>query len=773
MKTMKQASFLLASAVALACQAAAAEAPNDTGLGEIIVTAEKRASTVQDTPISMTAMSGEQLAANGIAGVTGLALEVPGISMRTSGPGQSELEMRGLSSSGGSSPTVGFYLNDYPLTPPAAAVVGKVVIDPDLYDLARVEVLRGPQGTLYGSGSMGGTIKLVTAEPNLTRFEGSANLTVSDTDGGGFNRGVNAMVNMPIVTDRVALRLVGTSKYNDGWISRDVVTPFPLPVNAGPCGAGWPGCDRGTIPGNGTTTVIPKVNWERLIGGRAELLAKVTDDVKVSVLAMHQKITSGGYSEYDSPPDTALAHYQPFDIAEPFSDEFSLLGATVSWKLGFADLTSATAYYSREERQTQDSSEAVYSVLNLYGFSDQGYTPIGFSENDWTRQFSQEIRLASNGDGRLQWIGGVYYSHFTSIFEEVNQSPAIADYSYGGAAANPNGILYQAHNPYHMDQYAVFGELNWTLTDRLKLTTGLRWYRFDTNVDEESSGIATASGNATPTLSNFKASSSGFNPKVTLSYESENRKLTAYTTAARGFRPGGVNQQIPTGIGCNLTAETYGPDNTWNYEVGEKSKLFDNRITLNADYYYIRWGDVQQLLNQGCGYPLTQNAGVAAAYGPEIELAAKLNNSWTVSLSGAHTHSALSSVNPALTAANSAFVPGLPILNIPDTTVSGSLNYSTAISDNLRLTARASGSYVGSSTDISYTYGTLDPYKIYGLRIGLMSDRYSVSVFADNLTNTHAKLGINTTSFDWVIPSLTRVATNVPRTIGLDLRVQF
>jgi outer membrane receptor protein involved in Fe transport len=324
-----------------------------------------------------------------------------------------------------------------------------------------------------------------------------------------------------------------------------------------------------------------------------------------------------------------------------------------------------------------------------------------------------------------------------------------------------------------MNQYAVFGEVNWALNERLKLTTGLRWYKFDTDVDEESSGIATASGNATPTLSNFKASSTGFNPKVTLSYETEDRKLTAYTTAARGFRPGGVNQQIPTGIGCNLTAETYGPDNTWNYEVGEKAKLADNRVTVNADYYYIRWGDVQQLLNQGCGYPLTQNAGVAAAYGPEIEISARLTDHWSASLSGAHTHSALKSVNPELTAANSAFVPGLPILNIPDNTASASLTYSTPISDNFRLTARASGSYVGSSTDISYTYGTLEPYSLYGLRIGLASERYTVSLFADNITNKHAQLGINTTSFDWVIPSLTRVATNTPRTIGVDLRVQF
>ena len=170
--------------LALAAGTASAQtATADSGLVEIVVTAEKRSSTIQDTPISMSALSGDQLQQQGITGITGVVQSIPGISMRTSGPGQTELEMRGLSSSGGSSPTVGFYLDDYPLTPPAAALVGKVVIDPDLYDLSRVEVLRGPQGTLYGSGSMGGTVKLVTNEPELNKFDGSVNAFGSGTVG--------------------------------------------------------------------------------------------------------------------------------------------------------------------------------------------------------------------------------------------------------------------------------------------------------------------------------------------------------------------------------------------------------------------------------------------------------------------------------------------------------------------------------------------------------------------------------------------------------------
>jgi iron complex outermembrane recepter protein len=226
-KSPKRISLLVASLLAIAAGAASAD-PADTGAGsraapersdaleEIVVTAEKRSSTVQDTPISMTALSGDLMQQEGITDISGIIQAVPGISQRTAGSGQTELEMRGLSSSGGAAPTVGFYLDDYPLSPPAAALNGKVVIDPDLFDVNRVEVLRGPQGTLYGSGSMGGTVKLVTNEPKFNVFEGSVEGIGSGTTGGGFNRGGNLMLNIPLIDDRLAMRVVLTDKYTDG-----------------------------------------------------------------------------------------------------------------------------------------------------------------------------------------------------------------------------------------------------------------------------------------------------------------------------------------------------------------------------------------------------------------------------------------------------------------------------------------------------------------------------------------------------------------------------
>src|ERR1700674_3119257 len=223
-------SLLACVGVGLSLPVAAAPAPapavssSDGGLEEITVTAEKYKSTIQDTPISLSAVSGEQLDAAGITSVEALAREVPGLSVRSAGPGETEYEARGLASSGGAAPTVGFYLNEVPLSPPALAQAGKVVIDPNLYDVERIEVLRGPQGTLYGSSSMGGTVKVVTNQPKLGTWEGSVQGVLSDTQGGSGNGSGSFMLNIPM-GNTLALRIVGSDTYRSGWIDRIVVNP--------------------------------------------------------------------------------------------------------------------------------------------------------------------------------------------------------------------------------------------------------------------------------------------------------------------------------------------------------------------------------------------------------------------------------------------------------------------------------------------------------------------------------------------------------------------
>ncbi len=260
----------------------AADASDDTGLAEITVTAEKFTSTIQNTPISISALSGEQLNQAGLTHLEDIAHEVPGLSMRTAGPGLTEYEARGLASNGGAAPTVGFYLDEIPLSPPALSQSGKVVIDPDLYDIDRVEILRGPQGTLYGSGSMGGTIKVITSQPKLGVFEGSLQATGSYTEGGSGNRSGNFMVNLPL-GDKIAVRLVLSDLYRSGWIDAVALNPFPIdPKNP----------VRGPVETAPVGNIIRKANDEHLWGARLNALYKPNDDFSILVSAFRQNLNT-------------------------------------------------------------------------------------------------------------------------------------------------------------------------------------------------------------------------------------------------------------------------------------------------------------------------------------------------------------------------------------------------------------------------------------------------------------------------------------------------
>jgi iron complex outermembrane receptor protein len=756
--------------------------PVDSATGalqEIVVTAEKRQSTVQQTPLSITAISGDELQEHGVVTMEQIVQTTPGLSMRSSGPGETELEMRGLSSSGGAAPTVGFYLDETPLTSPAAALVGKVVVDPDLFDLSRVEVLRGPQGTLYGAGSMGGTVKLVTNAPELNRFYGTADTSLSSTSGGGLNPGANAMLNLPLIDDKLALRVIGTEKYTSGWIDRVVVNPFPIgpgPPDTAPCG-GWYVCERGNVAAAPVSQVIKNTNWNRLISGRVSLLFKPIEGITIVPMIMDQRMSSGGYSQYDSPPgpDVCLCHYEPFNTAEPLSDRFTLYSLTITADLPGAQLTSASSYYSRKESQEQDAAEVqAYYFGSFFGFFP--VVPAPSYETDMTIQRSQELRIASTGNGPWQWIVGSFVSSFESVFDYYQPDVAWAPYSAGGAAANPLGLDFQAHNPYGLKQYALFGETSYQITDALKATAGLRWFKFDTRLSYEESGISSSSGNATPTTGAVNGDASGYNPKVNLAYL-PTKNLTVYTEIAKGFRPGGVNLPVPA-YTCGPIPLSYSPDSIWNYEVGEKARLFDGKLTVNGDLYYIQWKDVQQYLTiPQCGFNYTGNAGNARAYGPELEISAKILTDLTLTLNGTYTKSEITSVAPGnqgfLIAANQAIQPGTPLENVPEDTLGASLSYTWRSFNSFEFTARAADNYVGASHDLSYYFEQLPGYNLIDLRLLVSHRQWRANAFVTNLGNKVAQLSINSLAITDNQPALTRVSTNQPRTVGVDLTYDF
>jgi iron complex outermembrane receptor protein len=751
---------------------AQSQAPDASqNLDEIVVTAERRESTVQKTPFSITAISGEQIAAQGLQGIKDIAVETVGIQMRSAGPGQTEYDMRGLTSGGGASPTVGLYLNDVPLASPAASFTGHVSIDPDLFDLNRVEVLRGPQGTLFGSGSMGGTIRLVTNDPVMNKFEGSAETIISHTQGGGPNYGVNAMVNLPLVDDHLALRIVGTDKYMDGWINRIVVNPFPL---GSPGACGFTSCTRGNVTAAPVTSVTPRSNSERLTGGRGSLLFKPTDDLSIELMAMYQKISMAGFSQADDPPGPdALAHYQPFNMQEPFEDIFRIYSLTINYDLGFAKLTSDSSSWRRDSVWTGDVAENFQNLLSsFYGFAP--LISIPYYNDDPSQQVSEELRLTSEGDGKFQWVLGGFYDRFKSQFIQYIANPAYGAISTGGPAANPLGILYSPNEPYHINQSAAFAEASYAITDTLKGTVGARWYKYNSEQTVDQSGVLTLSGNATPSFADVKARDSGINPKMNLSYR-PNSELTLYAQAAKGFRPGGVN--IPAPSTCTVQpGPSYSPDSIWNYEVGEKARFWEGRLTVNADVYYIIWKNIQEQLNQTCGFPYTANAGTAVSYGPELELSAKLTDHFTASLSGTYTQAYLKDVSAGAVGtigSTTALTPGLRLDNVPHYTINATASYAFPVTDTYKVLARIDGTVTGPQYDISYYTERLPGYTMLNTRIGLLGGALVPYLFVDNLTNKHAAVTIDTQEWSIAMPSFSRDAITTPRTVGIDLQYKF
>ena len=741
-------------------------------LQEVIVTAERRESTIQKTPISISAITGGQLTERGLLSIEDVALEVPGISVRSSGPAETEYEMRGLSSSGGSSPTVGFYLNEIPLTAPANSFNGKATVDPNLFDLNRVEVLRGPQGTLYGSGDMGGTVRLVTEAPKADRFGASVQTILSDTSGGGFNWGVNGMLNLPLLQPTLALRIVATDGYSDGWIDRKVLNPFPIGPG-GTCGYGT--CTRGDVTAAPVAASYPHNNYERIAGVRGDLLFTPNEALNMDLFAMYQRISMGGFNQADIPPGVdQLTQYQPFDIREPFEDQFRIVSATINYTFDFAKLTSATGWWTRDSSWLGDNSENFQSLLGgLLGFP--ALLPSTFAENDHSQQFSQELRLASVGSGRWQWLIGGFYEAFESTDAQYGANPAYAAISFGGPAANPLGVLAQANNPYHVKQYAIFGQTTYDLTSTLKGTIGLRWYRFDTVLDSEVSGVFTDTGNASQLIGRTATNADGVNPQFTLSYQPSG-SLNLYATISRGFRPGGVNIPIP-GF-CGPTPEVYGTDHLWNYEIGEKARLDGGRFTINSDFYYIVWSDVQQYLDiPACGIPYTTNAGTAISYGPEVEFSGQLTSDLSVNLSGTYTNAKIHSVAPnaqgLAIGVGAPIEDGTPLENVPRYTTQFQLRYSHPLSDEYRIIGNASVSTVGPSHDVSYYYFELPAYTLLNGRIGLGRGPFTGYLFVNNLANKHAELTVDNLGYSVATPSFVRATVNQPRTFGLDFMFQY
>ena len=771
--------------VGLLGQAQAQEATHtDSGqLEEIVVTAEKREATIETTAISITALSGGDIQDRGFTDLGELMKTVPGVSIRTSGPGMTEFEMRGVASNGGNSPTVGFYFDETSLTAPAATNEGKIVISPDLYDLNRVEVLRGPQGTLYGSGSMGGTIKVVPNAPNPEAFDASAEVKFADTDHGGFDHAENGMVNLPFWGGKAALRIVASYSYDSGWIDRVVIAPgqFPLPsglVN-GPYGPYY--TIRGNVLAAPIATEYHDVNDVEKSGVRLSAVFKPVDGLTITPSYFYQRLRSGGLPYIDSTPGTD-AFYQPFDTPERYSDEFRLEALSVKYRTDAFEISSATAYWSRHEPLQQDTQESWTTYLLPFGYGVTGYTAgngnLGqtyASEDNNQHQTTEELRVSSVGDTRFKWLFGYFYSDFVSPWDIVFPSQS--------GASNPNigtNDLFSYFTPFKILQQSFFGEVTYNITEPLSVTVGARRYHYDSAVYlDQFGGLA---GGLTQQAASENAQ--GVTPKATLSYQFD-KDLLVYATAAKGFRPGGGTGPVPTQGATSCEAQLqveynshgafvpgpvqFNSDTIWSYELGEKWRSSDNRLSVNAAAYFENWNGVQQTNSlSSCGYVYTANAGDAHVYGGELEVNAVVVHDLQALANISYSHSTL--VSASLVDASSS--AGSPIQQVPKVTGTLALSYRHQLADELAMTARAESTYTGSRTDATYYVNTLPSYELTNIRAGVERGRWSAVLFVNNVADKRALLN-NVTQDATNVADWNRIAVSQPRTAGIDVNIRF
>jgi iron complex outermembrane receptor protein len=741
--------------------------------------------------------------------------------------------MRGLSAGGGTAATVGFYLDETPLSANAVALNGRTVIDPDLFDLNHVEVLRGPQGTLYGSGSMGGTIRLTTNQPKLGTYEAATDVNVSDTSHGSANGGGSLMVNLPI-GDIAALRMVTTGKYVSGWIDRIVTKPGDFPAPTAPsytasapanCGAYY--CDRGDVADAPVQNVVKGSNLERFASARAILLVKPNDSLSITATGMYQDIRADGYNNFQEQPG-GLAIYQPYDQQEPYHDYFRLGSLKVEQVMDFATLTSATSVLVAP-------GPAVHRLDRGAAKHQQPHPPgqrrlrrqlhpesVRRSRSDPAVQRGiapdlEQLRAVGMGDRSVlrQSALGVHHLQSSSRLRHgADLRSAVGEQSGGrlvpridGCPGHQRSALsrpqfdavsqcrgrqsqrrrVQRQQPQRSEAKCRFRRGTYKFTDTLKLTAGLRFFHFAINNLANQAGLGTAAANQDHTILSQSASGNAVLPKLNLAYEPTS-DLTVYGTIAKGSRPGGFNLPIPLptasvlainpyayncGVGAvNVSSQpNYTPDSVWSAEIGEKARFADRRITVNADFYYIKWDNIQQVLSLTCGYPYNTNAGNAKSYGPEIEMSALLTTGLTFDMSGTFTQAYIN--DPNASALASGITPGTRVLNVPKYTAVAGLNYQVPINEQLNGLFHLSSSLVGPNQDQAAVRQTLPSYNLVDGRAGVASGPWSAAVFGTNLTNKVAEQTINNTVFAWQTYAITRVSTNQPRTIGVDFQYKF
>lgn len=623
--------LLLPAALSQILLGAAAQAQDsaDTGasagqLEEIIVTAARREENQQKVAISVSAYTQKTLDERGVRTIDDIARLTPGVTFsraRGAGSATADISIRGISSDAGSGAT-GVYIDDTPIQ--SRLVVGGIGSSafPAIFDLERVEVLRGPQGTLFGAGSEGGTVRFITPQPSTTEYSAYARSDLSFTSGGSPNYEAGAAVNVPLTQDKLGLRISASQRRDGGYISR---------VNF----------RTGNVIENDS-------NWSETTVFRAAMAFTPSESVTITPSFYYQDQyfnDAVGYWEELSNPDQHDFR-SGNTLANKVSDRFTLPALKIDWDLGPVLLTSNTSYYDRTQEGITDlaSFEAAVWTGNPY-FPEGMYAPS--REGTSQQSFTQEVRLQSqDADARLTWLVGAFYQRARQGHHERVEDIFLPDLFFDNTGENfddvfPGG-LYQGLYTVKIDpidtvdkQLAFFGQADFKLTDKLKVTAGVRYAQTDFSIHAVYAGpivgpIAEDSGSK---------SAKPVTPKLALSYQATEDTLW-YVSASKGFRTGGYNNPVASAcapdladLGLTDRPTLFDDDTVWSYEVGSKTRGMDGRLQLDASAYVIKWSDIQFSYNlPQCGFTFTTNAGSATSTGFELTVQARPIEALTLGL---------------------------------------------------------------------------------------------------------------------------------------------
>lgn len=750
----------------------------------VIVTARKRAEELQKVPVSIAAFSGPALEAQGITDTAKLVGHVPGVAIQDGGPGYRTIFIRGMGSDRGNAATTGLYLDESSLPPGGVA---QAIVEPLYFDISRVEVLRGPQGTIFGGSSMGGTLRIISNRPDATRFSTSFGADVSTTShSSDINHQFSVLLNLPLVEDRAAFRAVISNRHRAGFID-EIVAP-----------AGFSGAGRAPI---GNSTIYSDVNTDDSLTARAAFLFKLTDRLTVEPSIFYQKTEGGGFAAFDRPGDSRTSRRQVF-VPESLSDETRLTNLIVRYDFDNVEFLSSTSRSVRPSKYTEDITDylkEVYAPVVLGVLPV--VTPTPFNGASDAESFTQEFRLSSKGDNRLNYVVGAYYEKTSADSSSYVAAPGFATalgqafydrvIGLGGdvATANanktyytnlanslfPGGVFVNTAGTFERTQRAVFGEADFDLTQRLNASVGLRYYNY-----ELSSGVIRPA-----VVNSATTKEDGISPRVTLSYQATPDFLI-YGTASRGFRPGGANgiftaaditrcgaQYAAAGVGINSTTgqvQPYKSDSVVNYELGAKTSFAGNRFRVNGSIYRMNWSDIQQLYFPTCGRASTQNFGKAEINGQEVEFQAKITPSFTVAGGFAHNDAQISQNIPQL-----GLVAGTKIQNSPEWTSNLNLQLAFQGPIGTRGTAlfgikHTDGSFRDFNQTAAFANRFQDGYTTSNARIALSRDKWTATLYVDNLTDESPGT-FNFLSSGGIVPSRERMFTLQPRTFGINIRI--